>query len=560
MSIVKLFILFEIHKLYAYFKTKTLAKSITSLLFFAVFAFVGVGIYSFFVSGFRYINVEAADGIQAALTLYIYELFFIVLSVILALSSLIGGIFGLFRAENASWIISTPGYLKFPHFIAYRTFFRSLLPATIMFFPAITAFNHVYHLGYLSALLILVSLILLLVLVNMLVLSVLVVTGYIYYRLSISIKRFACTFKGYVSLLFGFITLLVIAIGRSVTQVDLVKLFRADEDTGILGTALIGEHFSYLPTHPFAMELVALMSYEWRTALFYFFILCLSACTSLLVWYIVAPLYFPVWKHFQDKGSSRTSLSSSFTKRSAYHFAGNIMSVLIKKEILVATRNWKGVLWFFFLSLIWLLQIGANVILGHTLRRYEPDITAKTVLLETIQFVIAIYFISSFTLRFVFTSFSVEKKTSWILRSAPLNAVRLFFSKYFFYCAVFLSLGLIMNAVNSSILAMPFMGALYSMILFLSTIIWIVTCGLSLGALFPNKDTDDPEVISTSMPGLFFTAISLLYGALCAYALYQTLSKHTSIPLYMSLALTFISIFVVLVILPARIRKEAKKD
>jgi hypothetical protein len=61
------------------------------------------------------------------------------------------------------------------------------------------------------------------------------------------------------------------------------------------------------------------------------------------------------------------------------------------------------------------------------------------------------------------------------------------------------------------------------MMLFVTTIIFIVTFGLSLGALFPNTETDDPEAISTSMSGLFFTASSLGYGALSAWILYKTL-------------------------------------
>lgn len=72
---MNLFILFEFKKIVKFFKTKTLAKYITTLLFVAVFLFIGFGIYVFLVSGFRFIKAEAAIDIRMALSLFIYELF-----------------------------------------------------------------------------------------------------------------------------------------------------------------------------------------------------------------------------------------------------------------------------------------------------------------------------------------------------------------------------------------------------------------------------------------------------------------------------------------------------
>ena len=98
-----------------------------------------------------------------------------------------------------------------------------------------------------------------------------------------------------------------------------------------------------------------------------------------------------------------------------------------------------------------------------------------------------------------------------------------------------------MSYINISILNVPFTHAFYSILLFISVVIFIVTLGLSLGALFPNSETDDPEVISTSMPGLFFTAFALLYGALSDFMLYLTLTKG-----FVSLLLLF-SVFTLLI-------------
>ena len=84
---MSLFLKFELKKIATYFKTKTLAKIITTLLFIAVFVFVGSGIYYFFLSGFRYINVEAVEDIRSALTLFLYEVFLIILGAVIIFSA-----------------------------------------------------------------------------------------------------------------------------------------------------------------------------------------------------------------------------------------------------------------------------------------------------------------------------------------------------------------------------------------------------------------------------------------------------------------------------------------
>jgi hypothetical protein len=238
--------------------------------------------------------------------------------------------------------------------------------------------------------------------------------------------------------------------------------------------------------------------------------------------------------------------------RKSYHFNGGRTMALFTKEALISSRNWKGISWFLFLALIWLIQIGANVIMGHNIQKYQPDVSEKTILLQVIQFIIAVYFISSFTLRFVFPSFSAEKKTAWIVGTAPLNFKKIFFGKYFFYTLFLVVLGLFMNTVNTLVLGLTFVPALYATVLFVVTIVFIVTFGLSLGVLFPSTETDDPEVISTSMPGLFFTAVSLIYGAIADLVLYVTLEHGTFGYLVLYLVITVACIVGMLIETPAR--------
>lgn len=521
---MKLFLRFEFEKILKFFKTKTSAKLITSILFLGVFLFVGLGIYFFFVSAFRFINAEAVEDIRLALTLFIYEVFLIVLALVIIFSSMISGLFNLFQGQNNNWLISSPGYRLFPQVVLMRSLFSSLLPSMVMFLPAIFAFIKVFNVGLLSVIFISLSVILLLVLLNALTLSVLLGVTLVYHYLSRKITALRFSFGGLLGVLAFVFSALGIIFWQMIRNVDFVKVFKADEDTVTLSVANIANYFNFLPTHPFAMEILSLQSGLYGEVIVNFLILTLITLLSVLLWFIISPLFYPVWLRFQEGHSQKTALGKNKNiSTEAYHFTGGTTLALFKKEVLISSRNFKGVLWFLFLLGIWLLQIAANVILENNVAKYESDISQKIIILQALQFVIAIYFISSFTLRFVFPSFSAERKAAWILATAPLSFTKIFFGKYLFYTSFFVGLGILMSYINSIVLNIPLAQAAYGMLLLVVTIIFIVTLGLSLGALFPNTETDDSETISTSMPGLFFTALSLLYGSLSAWILYRSL-------------------------------------
>ena len=556
---LKLFTLFEIRKIVSYFKTRTLAKVITSALFLGVFVFVGLGIYSFFVSGFWFINLEAVEDIKLALTLFIYEVFLLVLMLVIMFSAMVTGIFNLFRGERNEWLLSSPLYTIFPRWIFIKSLLTSLFPSLVMFLPAVLAFNRVYHLGSLSLFFILVSVVLFLITITTITLSVTLLVAFLYYKLTQAVKSISFSFKGLVVILLGIISVLVLYTWKIVSAIDLVKLFKAEDEPDVaLSISNISSHFQWLPTHPFALEIINWQHSQTTDALINVGILGLIALLGIILWEKVSYLFYPLWLRFQEGGAQTDSRFSVFSKnKQSYQFTGGSTLALFKKELLVSSRNFKGVLWSAFISFIWLMQIVANVIMKHNVQRYEADISQKIILLQAIQFIIAVYFISAFTLRFVFPSFSVEKKTSWILASSPLSFKKIFFSKYLFYTLFFVLLGTIMSYINILVLHVPFENALFSVLLFVSVVIFTVTFGLSLGALFPSLETDDPETISTSMPGLFFTALALIYGALSDFILYQALLQKNMMWLVLFTLFTLCISALLLLKTPSIAKKKA---
>jgi len=321
-----------------------------------------------------------------------------------------------------------------------------------------------------------------------------------------------------VTLFILFVAGVTVATWKSVASLDFVTLFKADTYTDILPTVMVSKEFFFLPTHPFALHITSWQTGNTQSTVLSFLMLLLLTVVSVFLMIKVSPRFFPLWKVLQEGRGRSTKINSSLF--SSYTFSGSQNSILFKKEMLVFSRDMRGLLWFLFLLFIWVLQIGANLVIGSNIGRYQPDLISKVAILQTIQFIIAIYFISSFTLRFTFPSFSVEKRTGWIFGTAPLNMRTIFLGKYIFYATFFVAIGFLMSNLNSIVLALSSVQATAATTLLVISTLFIVTVGLCMGFIWKSKESDDPETVTTSMPGLFFTAFSLLYGAVGAYTLY----------------------------------------
>lgn len=537
---LKLFALFELRKVLKYFKTKTGAKIITTSLFLVIFTLIGVGIYFFFASGLRYINIDVVDDLKNPLLLFLYELFLLILALVIVFSALVSGIFNLFKSEETSWLISSPSFAVFPKLVYIRSILSSTWPLLVMFLPAILAFNKVYTLGITGFFMMLALVFLLLLTLNALTLLFILLVSKLYYSLSNVSKLLTFSFKGVVVLLMATVTGIAVYLWKLIAYVDVVRLFRAEETEVVIDLAVIGSHFNFLPTHPFAMFMIYWQNGSTLQALTYFGILAVLALLTIALWWKYSSSFYPLWQKLQEgTPSSQKEGTTLSSPKITYHFTGTQTIALFKKELLVAMRNYRGILWFAFLFAIWFAQIAANVALNKNVILYQTDLSPKMIALQVLQFTVAIYFICSFTLRFVFPSFSVEKKTAWILGSAPLSFRKIFFGKYLFFVSFFLLLGGIMGYVGATALQISVTYALYLIALFIAVVMFIVTLGLTLGALFPSTESDDPESISTSMPGLSFTALSLLYGGLSAWLLYLALTKSYFVILGGFIGLTF---------------------
>jgi hypothetical protein len=300
MTIVRLFTLFELQKFPKYFRNKTGAKVITTALFLVVFAFLAVGIYFFFRSGLRYISLDVIEDLQKPLLLFLYELFFLVLAIVIILFSFVAGVFNLFRNDAMGWIISSPSYKYFPRFIYIKSLLSASLPMAILFIPGIVAFVQVFTLPWYGLILILLGVFALLSTLTSLTLLGILLGAHIYKLITSFVKIIPFTVQGLVMFVIAISSIASVYAWKIIGYVDIVKLFRAEETDFVVDISTIGDHFSFFSTHPLAMFLVHFQFGNYATAHLYLGLLFAISIGLLVLWWMISPTYYPLWKKFQD--------------------------------------------------------------------------------------------------------------------------------------------------------------------------------------------------------------------------------------------------------------------
>ncbi len=537
---IKLLLRYQLQKIKKIFLSRKTAKLIVLACFIAIFTGLGVAVYFFFVKGFSYI--QSYPFFAQAVTLYSYEVYLLFIFLLIAISSFISSLFSLFKKEKNDWLLATPSYKILPGVVLVNAFFASLWPLIIIVLPSLLAAHSVFGLKLIPLLVSLLSIVFLTIFATSLMLLAILITGRMLQGLSSLINKNFLNLKNLAICLLIFVFFGGILIWHQNFSIDLISLFNAqDLQTSESVVSRISENFTYSPTHPVAKAIFEFQAGNVIGGYYYTTIMFLMTIIVLSFLWLATEWFLPIWQKLQEGlFTARTKIKNKNTKKDSFIWGKNVSTTLLKKEFLVSSRNTRGLLWFGFLMFIWMIQVGVNLMLSKNIAKYSINIDLFPIIAYILQFLTGIFFISAFVLRFVFPCFSMEKDTSWILSSSPMKKSKIFWSKLLFYLPLFLTIGILIGYTNLLILNLSLTASVITFILFFSTIIFIVVLGLSLGAIFPNFETDDPSVLSTSLPGIGFTIGSLSYGSIGAWLLFQNLTANIFWPICLFLILSFI--------------------
>jgi hypothetical protein len=503
-----------------YFSRKPAAKIITALLFIALMVGIGIAIYTGVHVGFTAMNQEAYG--RQTLPFYTYELFFLVMSYLMFLSAVASAFFALSRRDDG-WIAATPKFKLLLANAVRNVFFASLWPLLVLGLPAILALRSVYDGGAMFVVAGLIGLILVASIACGLAIGLVLLLAEILHGLRVLRMKWLVT-AAIVCLAF-----MTYAMLQQVLAMNVVSLFVSGSLTATEASiAGIVSAFRFFPTQLMAFLMLHLQNGAGISAWMDIGWLAAAAVVIGFFIYLLSFGYLRVWQKLAEGSfEARPEVSRKNAPSSRFlNSADTTVAAIFYKETIANIRNLKNATWLFFMLSLWVVQTALNIFLRWNIRQYGLQAHAAMIDIQSLQLVTATFFVSAFVLRFVLPSFSGERRMAWILGTAPVSPRSIFFSKLSFYAALFLVLGLILGVANSAILGVSLLYSAGFLALLGVMILGITAFGFSLGTLFPDTESDDPEAVSTSLSGLAFTFISLLYGGCGAWLYY--LGLHTS--------------------------------
>ena len=531
-----------------WFRNQRAAKSITILLFLGVLFAVGFAIYGFFKWEFGLIAGDAY--LRVALPIFFYEGLFLIVFLLVFVSSFITAVFALFRGGQGNALVMASPKFSMVFWKAYRQIlFSSAWPLLVITIPAFLGSAAVFPVSFWGGALFILSAFFLAGLGTSLAVMLFFISACGLYLIAHYFGRMFFGFGKAALLGVLFAAAGLFFIWRRVGSGDITSLFAPLGSSWATSRIdVILTRFEVFPSHLVTLTLFNAQQGLFGAATLATVGLAVMFGLGMLGVRIAAWGFLPLWQVFQEGRYEAKTVSAEAARR-PYGTGGPItfpryfkspIGALFEKEAIVLFRGMKSALWFFFLFILWMVQASLEFFIRGNLVKYGTNLGSALAIVESLQLATAIYFVSAFILRFAFPAFSGEAKTAWILGAAPLRMQSVFWSKLLFYGSLFLLLGLVFCGLNFFIIQTAIAEGVAFIAFALLMIIFLVAFGLGLGAIFPNFDSDDPEVLSTSLPGLGFIFGSLIYGGAGTYLFYEFLVYGTGAALFGFDALTLL--------------------
>ena len=130
-------------------------------------------------------------------------------------------------------------------------------------------------------------------------------------------------------------------------------------------------------------------------------------------------------------------------------------------------------------------------------------------LVSFLNLALACFVLAGMAVRFVFPAVSLEGRSFWIVKSAPISSGTFLWSKFWLGWMPLAALGVLLLEITNKILGVSFfMEALSLVTLFLATF-GITSLAVNMGALYPKFHYDDVARISTSFGGVLYMILAL---------------------------------------------------
>jgi ABC-2 type transport system permease protein len=293
----------------------------------------------------------------------------------------------------------------------------------------------------------------------------------------------------------------------------------------------------FLPSTWAAEILYPLLSGRSGSALFYFLLLVSTAAALMILCEaLLGRLFLPGLSKAQE-GRKATLTQHALWERllraMTVPFAPQLRLLMVKevKTFFRDTSQWSQLILLLALVVVYVYNFSVLPLGGSPLVTFYFKNVIAFLNLALAGFVIA-----SVAVRFILPSISLEGRSLWITKSAPMELNRLWWSKFWVGLVPLLVLGeVLVVATNHYLKVMPFMMWLSTLTLFCMTF-GVVGLGLAIGAAFPKFDADNASKVAAGMGGLVYMIVCMSFiGAVVVleawpvYALFSSRLYGTSL-------------------------------
>ena len=242
-----------------------------------------------------------------------------------------------------------------------------------------------------------------------------------------------------------------------------------------------------------------------------------SFALTAVVWlrwlYLVAEkLYYHSWTTFSEIAVGRTERrSSAIARRFTSGLLPNPLNSILLKDVLQFSRNPNQ--WAQFMILIAFLLIYLFNLL-YISSRFNFDNPYWKTLVLFLNFAFTGFILATLSVRFIYPLISLEGKSFWIVRSAPVSVGGLFWEKFFLAFVIFMGLcELIIFFSNQALHVSRAIMILTTVAVFMMGAA-LTGLAIGLGALMPDFKDESPMRIASTPGGVLTVVISLIYVGL----------------------------------------------
>jgi len=314
--------------------------------------------------------------------------------------------------------------------------------------------------------------------------------------------------------------LVLLAIVAVAVLYTLFRMLRPEQLVNPEGFANLAQFLSAMqtPSSPFlpstwaAEVLHAVLRGESGAAVFSLLLLVSTAAAlTMLCESLMGRLFLPGLSKAQEGRKAvftRQALWERAVRLGTTPFAPPTRLLMIKevKTFFRDTSQWSQLILLLALVVVYVYNFSVLPLQGNPLTTFYFKNVIAFLNLALAGFVIA-----SVAARFVFPSVSLEGKSFWIVKTAPLPLRQLWWSKFWVGLVPLLVLGeILVVATNQYLRVIPLMMWLSTVTLFGMTFA-IVALALAVGAAYPKFDADNPAKVAAGVGGLMYMILCMSF-------------------------------------------------